>query len=62
MSNSSHFFKQAEGGMSIKYRCRSGGVSQPTFFKWRAKFAGMEASVSSNYEYWNPRTPSSRSF
>jgi putative transposase len=38
------FLKQAEAGMSIKDICRSGGFSQPTFYKWRSRFGGMEAS------------------
>lgn len=41
------FLKQAEAGMSIKELCRSGGFSQPTFYKWRSKFGGMEASDAS---------------
>jgi putative transposase len=38
------FLKQAEAGMSIKELCRSGGFSQLTFYKWRSKLVGMEAS------------------
>ena len=38
------FLKQAEAGMAIKDICRSGGFSQPTFYKWRSRFGGMEAS------------------
>jgi len=38
------FLKQAEAGMSIKDICRSGDFSQPTFYKWRPRFSGMEAS------------------
>jgi putative transposase len=41
------FLKQAEAGMSIKELCRSGGFSQSTFYKWRSKFGGMEASDAS---------------
>jgi putative transposase len=33
--------------MSIKALCRSGGFSQPNFYKWRPKFGGMEASNAS---------------
>ena len=29
--------------MSIKNICRSGGFRQPTFYKWRSRFGGMEA-------------------
>ena len=38
------FLKQAEAGMPIKELCRKGGFSDVTFYKWRAKFGGMEAS------------------
>ncbi len=38
------FLRQAEAGMPIKDICRAGGFSQPTFYKWRSRFGGMEAS------------------
>lgn len=38
------FLKQAEAGMPIKELCRKGSFSDATFYKWRAKFGGMEAS------------------
>ncbi len=38
------FLKQAEAGMPIKELCRNGGFSDATFYKWRAKFGGMESS------------------
>jgi putative transposase len=31
-------------GMPIKELCRKGGFSDATFYKWRAKFGGMEAT------------------
>jgi len=37
------FLKQAESGLSVKDVCRQGGFSEPTFYKWRAKYGGMEA-------------------
>ena len=36
------FIKQAEAGMPIKELCRKGGFSDATFYKWRAKFGGMD--------------------
>ena len=36
------FIKQAEAGMQIKQLCRKGGFSDATFYKWRAKFGGMD--------------------
>jgi putative transposase len=50
------FLKQAEAGMSIKELCRSGGFSQPTFYKWRSKFGGMEASDASRLRDLDSRT------
>lgn len=38
------FLKQAEAGMPIKELCRKGGFSDATFYKWRAKFGGMDTS------------------
>lgn len=38
------FLKQAEAGMPIKELCRKGGFSDATFYKWRAKFGGMDAT------------------
>jgi len=39
------FLKQADAGMPVKELCRKGGFSDATFYKWRTKFAGMDASV-----------------
>ena len=38
------FLKQAEAGMPVKELCRKGGFSDATFYKWRAKFGGMDAT------------------
>ena len=38
------FLKQADAGMAIKELCRKGGFSDATFYKWRAKFGGMDVS------------------
>ena len=38
------FLKQAEAGMTVKDLCRKGGFSDATFYKWRAKFGGMEVT------------------
>ena len=38
------FIQQAEAGMPIKELCRNGGFSDATFYKWRAKYGGMEVS------------------
>lgn len=37
--------KQAEGGSPVTELCREHGFSSATFYKWRAKFGGMDASM-----------------
>lgn len=37
--------KQAEAGSPIPELCREHGISTATFYKWRAKFGGMDASL-----------------
>ncbi|MDG1470823.1 MAG: IS3 family transposase [Ascidiaceihabitans sp.] len=37
--------KQAEGGMPVSELCREHGMSSASFYKWRAKFGGMDASL-----------------
>lgn len=37
--------KQAETGSSIPDLCREHGISSATFYKWRSKFGGMDASM-----------------
>jgi len=37
--------KQNEGGVSVPDLCREHGMSSATFYKWRAKFGGMDASL-----------------
>ena len=39
------FLKQAEAGLAVAEICRKGGFSDATFYKWRAKFGGMDASL-----------------
>ncbi len=37
--------RQAEGGMPVPELCREHGMSSATFYKWRSKFGGMDASM-----------------
>jgi putative transposase len=37
--------KQAEGGTPIPDLCREHGVSNATFYKWRAKYGGMDTAL-----------------
>lgn len=37
--------KQAEGGVPVSELCREHGMSSASFYKWRAKFGGMDTSL-----------------
>ena len=37
--------KQAEAGAPVPEPCREHGMSSATFYKWRARFGGMDASM-----------------
>ena len=39
--------KQAQGGTPVPELCREHGISAATFYKWRSKFGGMDASLMS---------------
>ncbi|KLJ05203.1 transposase, partial [Xanthomonas citri] len=39
--------KQAEAGTPVPELCREHGISSATFYKWRSKFGGMDASLMS---------------
>jgi putative transposase len=36
--------KRAEAGVPVKDLCRELGISSATFYQWRSKYGGMEAS------------------
>ena len=37
--------KQNEAGSSVPELCREHGISSASFYKWRTKFGGMDASL-----------------
>jgi len=37
--------KQAENGISVANLCREHGMSSASFYKWRAKYGGMDARM-----------------
>lgn len=39
--------KRAEAGVSVPELCRELGISSATFYKWRAKYGGMDVSMMS---------------
>ena len=37
--------RQVEGGMGLAEVCREHAISSATFYKWRSKYGGMDASM-----------------
>lgn len=37
--------KQAENGVPVPELCREHGMSSASFYKWRSKYSGMDASL-----------------
>ena len=37
--------KQAESGVRVSELCREHGMSSASFYKWRSKYGGMDASM-----------------
>jgi len=37
--------KQAESGVPVSELCREHGMSNASFYKWRAKFGGVDSSM-----------------
>lgn len=37
--------KQAEAGVPVAELCREHGISNATFYNWRSKYGGMDASL-----------------
>lgn len=37
--------KRVEAGLSVPEICRELGISSATFYKWRAKYGGMDTSM-----------------
>ena len=37
--------RQAEGGVPVAELCREHGMSDASFYKWRAKYGGMDATM-----------------
>ena len=36
--------KEAEAGRKVADVCREHGISEPTFYRWKSKYSGMEVS------------------
>lgn len=38
------FLKEADAGVSVQELCRKHGFSDASYYKWKAKFGGMDVS------------------
>ncbi len=38
------FLREADAGLPIKELCRKHGFSEPSYYRWKAKFGGMSVS------------------
>jgi len=36
--------KEADSGIKVADLCRKHGISQPTYYNWKAKYGGLDAS------------------
>jgi len=39
------FLKEAEAGVPVTELCRQHGFSQSAFYKWKAKYSGMDVAA-----------------
>jgi len=49
--------RQAEGGLAVAELCREHGISAATFYKWRSKFGGMDASMMAEMKTMQDENP-----
>jgi putative transposase len=48
--------REQEAGVSTAEVCRKHGVSSATFYKWKAKYGGVEVSEAKRLRRWRTRT------
>lgn len=51
--------RQAEGGVPVPELCREHGMSNASFYKWRSKYGGMDASMISQMKALEDRSQES---
>ena len=52
--------KRVEGGLSVPELCRELGISSATFYKWRAKYGGLDVSMMARMKELKPRMRGSK--
>ena len=52
--------KRVERGLAVPELCREHGISTATFYKWRAKYGGMDASMMSQMKELEEENAGSR--
>lgn len=50
--------KQADAGVPVKDICRQAGISTATYYQWKSKYGGLEASELRRFKELESRTPS----
>jgi transposase-like protein len=60
------FLREADAGLSVKDLCRKHGLSEPSYYAWKAKFGGMNVSDAqrlpgaARHRAWPRRKPNAR--
>ena len=49
--------KQADSGVPVAELCREHGMSSTSFYKWRSKYGGMDASMISQMKSLDVNSP-----
>ena len=57
-SRSSRILREQEAGSKTADVCRKHGISSATFYKWKAKYGGLEVSEARRLKVLRTRTPS----
>ncbi len=45
-----NILKESENGLPVAEICRKQGMSEATFYKWRAKYGGMDVSLMKQFK------------
>jgi transposase-like protein len=48
--------KESEAGLETPELCRKHGISPQTFYRWKAKYGGLDLSEAQRLRHWKTRT------